>query len=156
MSNITRSDEKDSDSEKIWRAINNLNIQFRRFSYQNQTNNRTTQDQAYRGRNYNKYNNREGVTSRKGRARFQARTPPTRQGNRAPSVSTNSSETNKVNNSMPKEGNTVNVSSFNGSGLFVKAKINELEVDCLIDTGATLTLVSMCVYELLRQLTEEI
>ena len=37
------------------------------------------------------------------------------------------------------------------SGLFVKAKINEHEVDCLIDTGASLTLVSMCVYELLRQ-----
>ena len=33
-------------------------------------------------------------------------------------------------------------SSYNGSGLYLPAKINGRDIDCLVDTGATLSLVS--------------
>jgi predicted aspartyl protease len=42
----------------------------------------------------------------------------------------------------PKEASSVKRSSCTGSGLYVEAKINGTPATCLIDTGATLTIVS--------------
>ena len=45
----------------------------------------------------------------------------------------------------------VNMSSFQGSGLYITGKISGFEVDCLIDTGATLSVLSTRAWNMVEE-----
>ena len=48
-----------------------------------------------------------------------------------------------------KSQEKINLSNFKGSGLYTTAKLNGHDVDCLVDTGATLSLVSTRVWNMI-------
>ncbi|KAH3793746.1 hypothetical protein DPMN_147265 [Dreissena polymorpha] len=51
---------------------------------------------------------------------------------------------------------SVKTSSYNGSGLYFPAKINGRDIDCLVDTGATLSLVSDRLWMLIYGKTKDL